>query len=210
MRGYGLCRNCYQRYWYHNRPLGICQTCQQEKPIYADGQCNNCYQNKKIGLLPEKACTQCGQKDKKIRLGLCRKCYKQHWNDQNMQHIIEYNDQWDADHPERRKATEQRYDSSPRGRVINQINRQLRLARIKQAPGDGLPIEEWERILEEHHHRCYYCGASGKMTIEHMVPLSRGGAHDSSNIVPACEHCNKSKNTKTAEEFIAKLKGEGK
>ena len=43
---------------------------------------------------------------------------------------------------------------------------------------------------------CAYCGCAGDMEIEHVVPISRGGAHDISNIVPACAPCNSSKSAK--------------
>lgn len=49
---------------------------------------------------------------------------------------------------------------------------------------------------------CYYCGIPGKMTVDHLIPISRGGTDDIENIVPACLLCNARKNNKTAEEFF--------
>ena len=37
---------------------------------------------------------------------------------------------------------------------------------------------------------CYYCGRRVKpeeLTMDHKIPLSRGGTSDRSNIVPACK-----------------------
>lgn len=48
---------------------------------------------------------------------------------------------------------------------------------------------------------CAYCGISGDMQIEHVVPISRGGAHDAMNIVPACQSCNYSKLADDMEEW---------
>ena len=50
---------------------------------------------------------------------------------------------------------------------------------------------------------CYYCSVDieGGYHIEHMVPLSRGGRNDVSNICLSCAPCNLRKHTKTAEEF---------
>lgn len=42
-------------------------------------------------------------------------------------------------------------------------------------------------------HRCAYCGCSGDLEIEHVVPISKGGEHHLGNIVPACHRCNSSK-----------------
>jgi len=42
-------------------------------------------------------------------------------------------------------------------------------------------------------HRCAYCGTAGKMELDHLNPVSRGGDNDPENIVPACKSCNSSK-----------------
>ena len=49
---------------------------------------------------------------------------------------------------------------------------------------------------------CAYCGCAGDMEIEHVVPISRGGAHDISNIVPACASCNRSKSAHIMEGWF--------
>lgn len=48
---------------------------------------------------------------------------------------------------------------------------------------------------------CAYCGAQGDMEIEHVVAISRGGAHDIGNIVPACHGCNASKRCRQMERW---------
>ena len=38
---------------------------------------------------------------------------------------------------------------------------------------------------------CQYCGAKGKtLTLDHIVPRSRGGTHEWDNVVSACVQCN--------------------
>jgi 5-methylcytosine-specific restriction endonuclease McrA len=44
--------------------------------------------------------------------------------------------------------------------------------------------------------RCAYCGRplrASEATIDHVRPLSRGGADDQSNVVAACRPCNEAK-----------------
>lgn len=48
----------------------------------------------------------------------------------------------------------------------------------------------WKFTLEHFGGRCLYCGSGGKMTKDHYVPLSKGGDHYMTNIVPACMECN--------------------
>lgn len=51
---------------------------------------------------------------------------------------------------------------------------------------------------------CSYCGRtmrSVEKSLDHVVPLSRGGAHSITNVVIACKPCNFSKHTATLEEW---------
>ena len=64
----------------------------------------------------------------------------------------------------------------------------------------------WELLKVMYYNSCYYCGdVPEKLTQDHMIPLSRGGDHTFSNIVPACSFCNSKKGSKTAEEFICNV-----
>ena len=55
-------------------------------------------------------------------------------------------------------------------------------------------------------HSCGYCGAHAD-TLDHIRPLSRGGAHEIGNLVPACRPCNLSKHAKTPAEWLNNSKG---
>ena len=80
----------------------------------------------------------------------------------------------------------------------------LRRARMFGAPGDGVSDKQWNAILLEANGCCAYCGKQvEKLTLDHAIPLSRGGAHDVSNVVPACKPCNTSKHAKTPAEWAA-------
>jgi 5-methylcytosine-specific restriction endonuclease McrA len=59
-----------------------------------------------------------------------------------------------------------------------------------------------EAVLSEKGFSCAYCGSNEKLTVDHVVPLSRGGTSDLSNLVPCCFSCNSSKGNKTANEWI--------
>jgi 5-methylcytosine-specific restriction endonuclease McrA len=48
-------------------------------------------------------------------------------------------------------------------------------------------------------HRCQYCGATAD-SIDHVVPRSRGGAHEWENVTAACRPCNLRKRDRTPEE----------
>ncbi len=61
----------------------------------------------------------------------------------------------------------------------------------------------WKRLLSQG--RCYYCGknfSSNQLTMDHKVPLARGGRSTKSNIVVSCKPCNFQKQSLTSAEWI--------
>jgi 5-methylcytosine-specific restriction protein A len=64
----------------------------------------------------------------------------------------------------------------------------------------------WKRQLARG--RCYYCGKSfpsRSLTMDHIVPLSRGGKSKKGNVVPACKDCNNKKKYLLPMEWEAYL-----
>lgn len=52
---------------------------------------------------------------------------------------------------------------------------------------------------------CYYCHghfAPNELTMDHLIPVARGGTSTKGNVVPACFACNQSKAAKTPAEQI--------
>ena len=52
---------------------------------------------------------------------------------------------------------------------------------------------------------CAYCGASvedgARLSLDHLNPHSKGGSNDPSNLVTACERCNKSRGNRSVRAF---------
>lgn len=90
-----------------------------------------------------------------------------------------------------------RYRTSPKGRACKARKRARRRATIKALIVNDLTAAQWAAILEEYDHSCCYCEASNvELTMDHVVPLSKGGQHTAGNIVPACRSCNSSKGSR--------------
>jgi len=49
-------------------------------------------------------------------------------------------------------------------------------------------------------HRCQYCGSGARLTLDHVVPRSRGGASSWENVVTACAPCNLRKGDRLPHE----------
>ena len=57
-------------------------------------------------------------------------------------------------------------------------------------------------------HLCLYCGEAfgpRALTRDHVIPLSRGGRNDWTNVATACRHCNARKKDRTPEEWGVEL-----
>jgi len=59
---------------------------------------------------------------------------------------------------------------------------------------------------------CHYCGqktAAGDLTMDHIVPIARGGRTTKGNVVACCKECNNRKKQMMPvewAEFLAKMK----
>ena len=47
---------------------------------------------------------------------------------------------------------------------------------------------------------CQYCGATGDLTFDHVVPRAAGGITSWENVVAACSRCNLSKGSKSLRQ----------
>lgn len=85
-------------------------------------------------------------------------------------------------------------------RLHQELFRQIRAryrARRAQAPINDLTLAQWREIQASQNHCCAYCGTSckGRLTQDHITPLSQGGPHTVSNVIAACQSCNSRKLT---------------
>lgn len=64
-------------------------------------------------------------------------------------------------------------------------------------------------ILKRDNYTCTYCGCKhGKMEIDHIVPVSKGGSNDISNLTTASGHCNRKKSDKPLSVFLKIISNE--
>ena len=57
-----------------------------------------------------------------------------------------------------------------------------------------------KNVMRRDRHRCQYCGDRDRLTIDHVMPRSRGGRDTWENLVTACVPCNNKKGNRTPEE----------
>lgn len=76
---------------------------------------------------------------------------------------------------------------------------------MRKAIKPGHTRRQWEMKFFECGCKCLYCEIPlllDSATKDHLIPVSRGGSDDISNIVPACFRCNTMKSKKTFDEFM--------
>ncbi|MDA1281301.1 MAG: HNH endonuclease [Chloroflexi bacterium] len=75
-------------------------------------------------------------------------------------------------------------------RLLYMVNRPLHQRRLSR-----------REVFIRDRHTCQYCGGrSERLTLDHVVPRSRGGEHSWTNIVSACGRCNHRKAGRTPLE----------
>jgi hypothetical protein len=62
-----------------------------------------------------------------------------------------------------------------------------------------------QRILKRDNHSCVYCGNKRDLTIDHLIPKSKGGKNTWDNLVTCCISCNSKKGDKMLYETNMKL-----
>jgi 5-methylcytosine-specific restriction endonuclease McrA len=82
----------------------------------------------------------------------------------------------------------------------------VRLTRYVRVPYRATVPLTRNGVLARDGHRCVYCN-SPATSLDHVVPRSRGGRHDWTNVVAACSHCNHRKADRTLAELGWRLPG---
>jgi 5-methylcytosine-specific restriction endonuclease McrA len=67
--------------------------------------------------------------------------------------------------------------------------------------GGKVSTHDWLRLVNRHDGRCFYCKKRAVLTMDHVIPLSRGGRHTIGNILPACRSCNSAKQDRFLTEW---------
>lgn len=101
---------------------------------------------------------------------------------------------------QRHKATKQRADRNHRQtlsyKISNVAKDQRRRAAKRGAERNDFTAAQWLAMKKHYDYRCVYCQKKTiALTQDHLTPLSKGGSHTASNIVPACHSCNSRKHT---------------
>lgn len=71
------------------------------------------------------------------------------------------------------------------------------------------PVNRRE-VLRRDNHTCQYCGSTKHLTLDHVIPRSKGGTHTWDNVVTACTTCNGKKGDRWLQDTGMTLKAKPK
>lgn len=83
----------------------------------------------------------------------------------------------------------------------------IRLNDYKNIPYRGVLLNR-VNLFRRDGGECQYCGSRRHLTIDHVIPRSKGGKTSWTNLVTACNRCNVNKGDKTPEQAGLILKKE--
>ena len=186
--------------------------------------CSKCGTEKSLEDFPPRKTSRDG------RHGWCRPCYRlyyggamQRWREANRSQDRENQRRWRQENLDAALAREQRSREKHR-EALRERDRRRRLENperirenyrrwreshreqelIRQATRRALTSNDPELkalVADLLTLACAYCGATDNITVDHVIPLSKGGKHEANNLAPACLPCNSSKNDRLLSEW---------
>ena len=177
--------------------MKACTRCKVEKPL------NEYYHDKRSKNGIRTDCKSCVlakakvnyQNKRQEKLAIQAKYYKTH-----AEVYKEYSKKWRASNPDKTRQYHQEYAqvNFEQERIRHREKAHKRRAEIK---GNGvfkvLP-KEMKRLIST---PCANCGSLDNITIDHVLPIARGGRHSIGNLQSLCGSCNFSKGKKTMTEW---------
>lgn len=149
-------------------------------------KCPHCKEIKRLHDFPKQGFGWCRKCKSELAVDLIRK--RRERDPKYAESVREYH----ANYYREKYGTDPNYMAKLRG------NGAKRRARIR-----GAKVEKINPNLVYMAKNCYWCGKrlSGDHSLDHVVPISKGGAHASFNVVASCLQCNKSKNAKMPDQW---------
>jgi len=173
---------------------------------YCSSSCLNAYRNNKPNAIENrrqyfsrktqiakelrgiKQCEWC-KKDfaPKAVTTLCcsHRCSKRAWKKRNWDKVLE----------DQRKWFKKKVQENPEQLRQYQRDRKHRI----RANGGKVTLEQWESLKRLHNYTCVFCKRKEpeiKLTQDHIIPITKNGVHDITNLQPLCVSCNSTKHNK--------------
>jgi 5-methylcytosine-specific restriction endonuclease McrA len=132
------------------------------------------------------------------------------YQEEHKEEISEYKKRWAAENEESVSASKRKHYEVNRDEIITRskkwaesnpekvrqakANNSRKRRAARQASLGSFTVEEFEALCDAYGNTCLACGATeAVLEADHVVPLTKGGSDDISNIQPLCGSCNRKK-----------------
>ena len=112
--------------------------------------------------------------------------YKKQWYEDNRERLLEKRAQYYQDNKELHKERCKKYRKTLQGQ-ITEFNSHCKRRFKEENQGSGITKEQWFECMTFFNFKCAYSGTQlnkDNRSIDHIVPLNLGGAHEIWNVVP--------------------------
>lgn len=155
-----------------------------------------------------------------------RSAYYKKWREENLDHTKAYSKKYREENKERKAITDRNWSQANKDKVNanarryrqrhpekqNEIHRNYNkknpelwrtIAQNRRARKleNGISLVTAKDIRAILSNPCFYCGSKDRLTLDHIVPISRGGRHSIGNLLSACRSCNSKKHNKFITEW---------
>lgn len=125
------------------------------------------------------------------------------WHQEHPEKTNDWHYGWEKKNPEKRMRSVKKYRSSPRGIVAGRrkTKRHMHLVRA----GGLLDLVLFYQKCERLDWHCQLCGKildESTATVDHIVPVSKGGTNDIENLQPLCLKCNAKKGNRPMSLYV--------
>ena len=158
-----------------------------------------------------KPCVKCGSNEWN-KSGDCKPCQRERknrwqknnpeknaaavrrWTERNREKVAEKAQRWAKENPKRKAETDRQWKrDNPEKRAAQDSRRKT----SKTKAGGSYSAAEWKALVEHCGGKCLCCGRGDiALTVDHIVPVAKGGTSNIDNIQPLCGRCNFRKNDK--------------
>jgi dsDNA-specific endonuclease/ATPase MutS2 len=191
-----ICINCKKDYYYSN----IERVKERTKEYYANNKEKMNKATKKWQKANKAKVDKRAKEWKRQNPDKCKKVSKK-YRDANRDIMLERTREWKKENPDKIKAWVEKNRA-----IVTQYSRTRRARKLK-AKGT-FTANQFKNKQERQKNKCWWCTEElegKKVHADHVIPLSKGGTNDISNIVASCASCNFKKNAKMPHEFAGRL-----
>lgn len=120
---------------------------------------------------------------------------RQKWCEENKERMEKVTKIWFEKNREKLKNYQKQYKEDNPQKIINALTkRKIKIELFKE-----ITKQEWLDLMNKYEWKCFYCDKTFTVktrTLDHIIPLSKGGRHHISNLIPCCRSCNRFKNAR--------------